>query len=129
MRVLSVSPFFLKYIAIWTAFCLIAAGILVWDRKRLVSEWREYSRFLSVPWKLCLFAPALIFVTFAGRYTNDETWDPVTGAGMAILTFLTAPWSIGLMYQVLVGRRSARYLIVARVSAAANSSRRPTTRY
>jgi hypothetical protein len=28
--------------------------------------------------------------TFAGHYTNDETWNPVTGAEMAILTLLAA---------------------------------------
>jgi hypothetical protein len=101
------------YIAIWGAFCLVAVSILVWDRKRVAQEWREYLRFLAVPWKLWLFVPALLFVTFAGRYTNDETWDVVTGSGMAILTFLTAPWVVGLIYQVLVGRRPLRYLVVA----------------
>jgi hypothetical protein len=113
MKTLSSSPFFIKYISIWASFCLLAAFILMWDRKRLLPEWREYWRFLCVPWKLWLLVLALIFVTFAGRYTNDETWDVVTGSGMAILTFLTAPWSIGLIYQVLVGRRPLRYLIVA----------------
>jgi hypothetical protein len=85
----------------------------VGDRKRLIPEWHEYLSFLSVPWKLCLFAPAFLFVTFAGRYTNDESWDVMTGSGMALLTFLTAPWAIGLIYQVLTGRRPWRYLIVA----------------
>jgi hypothetical protein len=113
MRTLGSSPFFVTYIAIWASFCLVAVGILVWDRKRLLPEWREYLRFLSVPWKLWLFVPALLFVTFAGRYTNDETWDWVTGSGMAILTFLTAPWVVGLMYQVLTRRRPWRYVIVA----------------
>ena len=88
MRALSISPFFVKYMAIWTSFCLVAVLILVWDRKRVLPEWREYLSFLCVPWKLCLFVPAFLFVTFAGRYTNDETWDLVTGSGMAILTFL-----------------------------------------
>jgi hypothetical protein len=60
-----------------------------------------------------VFAPAFIFVSVAGRYTNDETWDFGTGSGMAILTFLTAPWAIGLIYQVLIGRRPLRYLVVA----------------
>jgi len=113
MSALGISPFFVKYLVMWGSFCLVAVSILVWDRKRLLPEWREYLRFLSVPWKLWLFVPALLFVSFAGRYTNDESWDLVTGSGMAILTFLTAPWSIGLIYQVLVGRRSSRYLIVA----------------
>ena len=108
-----ISPFFFKYTAIWASFCVVAVLILVWDRKRLVREWREYWWFLSVPWKLWLFVPAFIFVTFAGRYTDDETWDLVTGSGMAILTFLTAPWVVGLIYQVFVGRKPVRFLIVA----------------
>ena len=113
MKGLSIAPVFVRYIAIWASFCLIAVVILVWDRKRLLTDWREYWRFLTVPWKMWLFVPAFLFVTFAGRYTNDETWDVVTGSGMALLTFLTAPWVVGLIYQVLVGRRPLRYLIVA----------------
>jgi hypothetical protein len=88
MKTFGISPFFIKYIVLWTSFRVVAVFILVWDRKRLLHEWREYFRFLSVPWKLWLFVPALLFVTFAGRYTNDETWDVATGSGMAILTFL-----------------------------------------
>jgi hypothetical protein len=113
MQALGMPPFFVKYTAAWVSCCLLAALILVWDRKRLRPEWREYLRFLCVPWKLWVFAPAFLFVTIAGRYTNDETWDFVTGSGMSLLTFLTAPWSIGLIYQVLAGRRPLRYLVVA----------------
>jgi hypothetical protein len=113
MREASIAPFFVRYIAVWTLFCLGAVAILVWDRKRLMSEWREYWRFLAIPWKLWLFMPAFLFVTFAGRFTNDETWDVVTGSGMALLTFLTAPWVVGVIYLVFVGRRPVRYLIVA----------------
>ena len=113
MTPLSIAPFFVKYIALWVSFCIAAVSVLLLDRKRLIPEWREYWHFLTVSWKLCLFVPAFLFVTFAGRYTNDETWDVVTGSGMAILTFLTAPWVVGLIYQVFVGRRPVRYLIVA----------------
>ncbi|HLY54216.1 MAG TPA: hypothetical protein VKS60_01585, partial [Stellaceae bacterium] len=109
----TLSPFFARYVASWVSFCLVAGFILFLDRRRLWPEWRAYSAFLLVPWKLALFVPASLFVTFAGRYTNDETWDVVTGSGMSILTFLTAPWSVGLIYQVLTGRRPVRYLIVA----------------
>jgi hypothetical protein len=113
MMNLRISPFFVEYIALWVSFCLIAGFILLMDRKRIWREWRAYFDFLFVPWKFYLFVPAFLFVTFAGRYTNDETWDSVTGSGMSIFTFLTAPWSVGLIYQVLVGRRPMRYLIVA----------------
>jgi hypothetical protein len=113
MTTFSVSSFFAKYTIAWAAFCLVALSILVKDRKRLLPEWRNYLSFLCVPWKLCLFVPAFLFVTIAGRYTNDETWDFVTGSGMSILTFITAPWSMGLIYQVMIGRRPVRYLVVA----------------
>ena len=65
--------------------------------------------------------PAFLFVTFAGRYTDDETWDWVTGSGMAILTFLTAPWVVELIYQVLTRRRPLRFeqLVLRRLSAVA----------
>lgn len=92
---------------------MVAIGILVRDRKRLAAELPSYLRFLAIPWKLCLFVPAFLFVTFAGRYTDDETWDIVTGGGMSLLTFLTAPWAAGVVWQVLTGRRPARYLWVA----------------
>jgi hypothetical protein len=108
-----ISPFFAKYLLSWISFCFVAASILLKDAKRLLPEWRQYAKFLFVPWKLGLFLPALVFVTMAGRYTDDETWDLVTGAGMAILTYLSAPWSVGLIYQVAIGKRPLRYLIVA----------------
>jgi hypothetical protein len=86
-------------------FCVMALVIAWMDRKSLWREYSSYLRFLTVPWKLWLFVPALLFVTFAGRFTNDETWDVVTGSGMAVLTFLTAPCVLGLVYRVFVGRR------------------------
>ncbi|MES2296113.1 MAG: hypothetical protein V4582_03680 [Pseudomonadota bacterium] len=113
MSLPELSPFFQRYIALWSSVCLLAVAILAWERKRLLPEWRDYVRYLCVPWKLWIFAPAFLFVTFAGRYTDDETWDVVSGAGMSILTYLTAPWSIGLLYQTLSGSRPWRYLLVA----------------
>jgi hypothetical protein len=57
MSEVSISPFFVKYIAMWAAFCFLAVAILVWDRNRLLPEWHDYLRFLIVPWKLWLFVP------------------------------------------------------------------------
>ncbi|SPE51038.1 membrane hypothetical protein [Verrucomicrobia bacterium] len=102
-----------EYVLLWALYCLLAGAILARDRKTLLPEWRDYFRFLTVPWKICVFVPAFLFVSFAGHFTNDETWDFVTGSGMSILTFLTAPWAIGLFCQVFAGKRPRRYLIVA----------------
>ncbi len=106
-------PRLLWYVAGWIAFCLVAVGILVSDRVQVRGELQRYWAYLTMPWKLATFVPAFTFVTFAGRFTDDEIWDVITGGGMAVLTFLTAPWCLGMVYQVLAGRRPPRYLFVA----------------
>jgi hypothetical protein len=97
----------------WMSFCFLAVCISLVDWKKNPFEWKVYFRFLCVPWKLVIFIPALLFVSFAGRFTNDETWDIISGSGMSILTFLTAPLALGLLYQVLKGKRPIRYVIVS----------------
>ncbi|WP_395010043.1 hypothetical protein [Undibacterium sp.] len=109
----TLSPFFVNYLACWISFCILALCIVVIERKRLVLELPVYLKFLCIPWKLWIFVPAFLFVSFAGPYTNDETWDFVTGSGMSILTFATAPWAVGVIYQVAIGKRSLRHLVVA----------------
>lgn len=107
------SPSLQAYVVGWLSFCLLATAIVVRERKTFAAEWRQYARFLCVPWKLAVFAPALVFVSFAGRYTNDETWDVVSGGGMSVLTFLSAPWSVGTVYKVICRKRPVRLLVVA----------------
>lgn len=106
-------PRLLWYVAGWISVCLLGLGILVHDRHRVHVEWNGYWNYLTMRWKVCSFALAFVFVTFAGRFTDDETWDVITGGGMSLLTFITAPWCVGLLYQVFTGRRACRYLIVA----------------
>jgi hypothetical protein len=62
---------------------------------------------------VAVFAPAILFVTFAGHFTDDETWDLVTGAGMSILTVGTAWWSVGTAARVVRRKRPVRELVVA----------------
>ena len=107
------SPLLRCYVAAWLGFCAFAVGIVAQDRARVGPEIRAYWSYLLIPWKLAIFVPAFLFVTFAGRFTDDETWDMVTGGGMSVLAFLTAPWCVGLGFQALTGRRPLRYLVVA----------------
>ncbi len=106
-------PRLLWYVAAWVIFCLAAIGVLIRDRASLRCEWFHYGGFLAMGWKVAVFIPAFLFVTFAGRFTHDETWDVISGGGMAILTYLTAPWCLGVFYQVLAGLRPRRYWVVA----------------
>jgi hypothetical protein len=119
---MNMPSFLMAYLWLWMAACLVAVGILYRDRKSLHPELGNYARFLFVPWKIATFLPALLFVTFAGRFTDDETWDVVSGAGMSILTYLTAPWALGLFYKSLKNERPKRYLLVACVLCLFSSS-------
>ena len=80
-----------------TYFCVLATVLAVRDVR---PDWHA---------ELALEAgglrPRRPLVTFAGRFTDDETWGVVTGLGMSVLTFATAGWSIGSLYKVLVGER------------------------
>ena len=104
------SDFLVRYFVGWVAFCAFAIVVAL---RTVRPDWRAELAFLTVPWKLALFVPGVVFVTFAGRFTDDETWDVVTGAGMALLTFFTAGWSVGTAYKVLRGERPVAHLVVA----------------
>jgi hypothetical protein len=104
------TPFLVGYVAAWSTLCLVAAGV-AWRNLRLSGT--DALAFLRVPWKLALFGPGLVFVTFAGRFTDDETWDVVTGGGMSLLTVATAWWSVGTTAKVIRGERPRRELLVA----------------
>jgi hypothetical protein len=90
-------PFFVRYVAAWLSFCGLGAGLAL---RYARPKWRDELAFLVVPWKLAVFVPAIVFVTFAGRFTDDETWDIACGFGMSILTVTTSGWAIGTLYKV-----------------------------
>jgi len=98
------------YVAGWSLFCVL--GLVIGIRGVRI-PWRDARAFLLVPWKIALFAPAIVFVTLAGRFTDDETWDLVTGGGMSIFTALTAWWAVGTMARVVRKLAPPSHLIVA----------------
>ena len=107
------NSFFASYTIAWMLFCTLAIGIALKERNTLASQWKPYLQFLGVRWKLIVFAAAFLFVTFAGHFTNDETWDIITGGVMSLLTFLTAPWALGTLYQIIRGKRAWYFIIIA----------------
>jgi hypothetical protein len=110
---IQLSPFHRRYVYGWVSFSLLALALAFHDRRALAAEWRLYLRLLGVRWKLLVFVPAVLFVTSAGRFTDDETWDMTSGGGMAVLTILTSGWVVGVIYKVLAGERPVRWLVLA----------------
>lgn len=111
--------FLLRYLVSWVAFCTLALVLFVKDVK---VDWRAQLNALLVPWRVAVFLPAVVFVTFAGRYTNDETWDVVCGGGMSVLTVFTSGWSIGTLARVLRREAGFSHAIVAVALALVSSS-------
>ncbi|MBY3157363.1 hypothetical protein HFO56_34115 [Rhizobium laguerreae] len=112
---------FLVYLFLWIILIPIAlVGAAV--GRRITFELRYYRAFLCIPWKLAVFIPAALFVTLAGQFAFDDTWDVVTGGGMSLLTYLTAPWSVAVACLVATGRRPLRHGFIALVACLFSAS-------
>jgi hypothetical protein len=96
-------PFFKFYLAAWVTACVTALALVWRNPASFTITGRAYRRFLFVPWKLATFAVAAVGLTVVAPWTGDPTWDYVDAAFMSVLTFLTAPWVVGVLY--LAARR------------------------
>ncbi|MBI5696801.1 MAG: hypothetical protein HZC51_13895 [Nitrospirae bacterium] len=83
------------------------------DRRTCALFSREYRLSLAVPWKLATFAVAGGLVIFIAPYSGDRTWDYFDGTFMSVLTFATAPWSVGTLYRASRGRAPLRHAYAA----------------
>lgn len=93
---------FLKtYMAIWSGACVIALVLFLRDKSAFALSHRDYWRFLFKGWKVTTFLIAAVGMTLVAPYTGDPTWDYFDAAFMSVLTFVTAPWVVGVMYKTL----------------------------
>lgn len=93
--------------------CIVAAVLMVRERKSLVLFDTDYRQYLLSPWKLLTFVVAAVSMTVMAPYTGDPTWDYVDASFMSILTFLTAPWAVGTLYRAIRRQARASHVYVA----------------
>ena len=62
---------------------------------------KDYLNFITKPWKLITFIIAFISFNLIGPFSGDPTWDLYTSSVMSLLTYLSAPWSVGVFYKFL----------------------------
>ncbi len=101
------------YLSAWVLFCGIALALFLSNVKAYSIVDPAYRRFLLAPWKLATFAVAAGGLAFAAPYTGDPTWDYIDAAFMSALTFLTAPWSVGILFRSLRERHCGRQTVLA----------------
>ncbi|MCC7442539.1 MAG: hypothetical protein IT285_12955 [Bdellovibrionales bacterium] len=97
------------YVAVWSFACALGGLIALLRRRNLVSDYLGYFRFLLRPWRIASFLLAWITLAVVGRYARDPTWDDITSTFMALLTFTTAPWAVGVLYRGLAGVERKSY--------------------
>lgn len=101
------------YLYTWIVCCLLAAVILIVKRNEIALFSRAYLWFLTQPWKLITFLIAAVSMTVIAPYTGDPTWDYFDAAVMAVLTYLTAPWVLGVFFRGIGGRERYSTLFAA----------------
>ncbi|MDR0276084.1 MAG: hypothetical protein LBI48_12270 [Burkholderiaceae bacterium] len=107
------TPALWVYLAVWSLFSAVALSGLLRSPKSYSIASAAYWRFLCAPWKLATFAMAAVGLVFIAPYTGDPTWDYADASFMAVLTFMTAPWSVGTLYLSIRRRQFDRRTMLA----------------
>lgn len=87
------------YLFSWIVFCFVNFYFLIKNPSEFTLTSTPYLKFLLRPWKIVTFIVAMLGIILIAPYTGDPTWDYIDAALMSILTFVTAPWSIGTLYR------------------------------
>lgn len=109
----TMEPFFIWYMASWMLACAVAIGLYARNAGSFSLSRPAYRRFLLVPWKIATFAVATAGITLIAPYTGDPTWDYFDAFFMAVLTFLGAPWVVGVLFLASRRRLPLEHLYVA----------------
>ena len=93
----------IPYLVACGTLCLIAISMITSRPAAYALTTRAWVRFLLEPWKVLTFLVAAGFFVLVAPYTGDPTWDRVDGGMMSVLTYLTAPWAVGVLYRAARG--------------------------
>jgi hypothetical protein len=94
------APVFKFYVVCWSVACLVASLLFIKDWKSYAISRVEYWRFVLKPWRVATFVIASSGMIAIAPYTGDPTWDYFDAFFMSVLTYLTAPWAMGAIYNV-----------------------------
>ena len=86
---------------------------MVQNRKTIILFQMRYWDFLRIKWKLATFTIALSAFVFLAPYTGDPTWDYYDAAFMSILTFITAPWAVGILFRFIKRQEKLKIAYIA----------------
>lgn len=91
--------FYSVYMAVWLAACAIAVYLFLIDVKSCILFRKQYWLFLFRKWKRNTFLIATVLIVIIAPFSGDRTWDYFDAFFMSVLTYLTAPWVVGIFYK------------------------------
>jgi hypothetical protein len=104
-----VSPAYARvYVAAWATASFVALILAARFGAQFAIASRSYGRALLCKWRLATFAPAFVGIVLVAPRTGDPTLDYWDAAFMALLTYLTAPWALGVVVRAVRRRAVAR---------------------
>lgn len=107
------TPFYYAYIALWVLACVVAIVLMVRNRSTIILLQKQYWDFLKIKWKLITFIIATSAFIILAPYTGDPTWDYYDAAFMSILTFITAPWAVGILFRFIKKQEKIQFAYIA----------------
>lgn len=87
-----------SYFIAWVVLLAIAIIVVLKNKTDYEFFNKNYWQFLIEPWKLITFFIATFFITVAAPYSGDHTWDLYDSILISVVTYLVAPWSVGVLY-------------------------------
>lgn len=106
-------PILKYYMAFWVSALLFALALFLNNIDEFKITKKDYWSFLLKPWKTITFLIATTGMTIIAPYTGDPTWDYYDAIFMSVLTFATAPWAIGVLYQGINHKVDFKQIYVA----------------
>ncbi|MBI2395249.1 MAG: hypothetical protein HYV09_37115 [Deltaproteobacteria bacterium] len=94
------------YVTCWATAVVIAIVLAALRGRTFAIATSAYWRARATPWKLALFAVAALGMMIIAPRTGDPTWDRVDAGFMALFTYLTAPWTLGVLVRAIRARRA-----------------------
>lgn len=88
------------YIILWISLSVVGVKILINSHR--TPDNKIHISFPFVWWKIFTFLVATGILSAMAPIANDPTWDIPETIMMCSLTFLTAPWTTGIIYRAIV---------------------------
>jgi hypothetical protein len=107
------SMFLKVYTVVWACACLVAVILYLKDRGSFPLSHQTYWRSVFTPWKVVTFLIAVAGLIILASTVRDPELDYFDAVFMAVLTYLTAPWVVGVFYRFAKGTAPAAQAFVA----------------